>query len=49
MKTLRTLWMRLTQHSGEPGDSIPWYAPPLMAVFVVGAYVLMSTLDKAGF
>lgn len=43
------LWRKLTQHSGDPADNIPWYAPPLLAAFITGAYVLVQALDATGF
>ncbi|AEC22248.1 hypothetical protein PT7_P012 (plasmid) [Pusillimonas sp. T7-7] len=46
---MKALWRKLTQHSGDPTENIPWYAPPLMAVFIVGAYALVQTLGATGF
>lgn len=46
---MKAFWRKLTQHSGDPGDSIPWYAPPLLAAFIVAVYALIQTLDATGF
>jgi len=49
MKTLLKFWHWATQYTGAPEEQIPRYAVFFAGLFVVGAYVLMSTLDKAGF
>lgn len=46
---MKALWRKLTQHSGDMGDDIPWYAPPLAAVFIVAVYAIVQTLDAVGY
>lgn len=46
---MKALWRKLTQHSGDPADDIPWYAPPPLAAFIVAAYALVQTLDAVGY
>lgn len=49
---MKTLWSRLTLECyRHPDDTekMPWYAYPLTAVFIVGAYMFVQALDAAGF
>lgn len=49
---MRTIWGRLTLECyRQPGDTkkAPWYAYPLVVVFVTCLYGFMQMADAAGF
>jgi len=49
---MKHLWHRISLECyRQPGDTekAPWYAYPLIAVFVAGLYAFVQMADAAGF